>query len=94
MANPFGRSAQDIGKRIRQAREALGMTQEEFAAAVGTRQGTVGGWETGERPPGLKAGHRICDAYGLTLDYIFRGDRSAISQALLSKLMKLPRDHD
>ena len=37
---------------IRQAREALGLTQEELAAALGlTRRQTVTAWETGDRSP-------------------------------------------
>ena len=37
---------------IRQAREALGMTQEELAAALGlSRRQTVTAWETGDRSP-------------------------------------------
>ena len=37
---------------IRQAREALGLTQEALAAALGlTRRQTVTAWETGERTP-------------------------------------------
>lgn len=84
--NVFGRDKRDIGKRIEMARIALGLTQEQFGAPLGVAQAAVAGWETGARPPGLKIAHKLCDAYGLTLDYIYRGDRSAIRQELLTAL--------
>lgn len=37
------------------AREALGMTQVEFAALLGVPQSTVGRWEAGIRHPGAVA---------------------------------------
>lgn len=39
------------GEAIRERRVLLGMTQEELAAKVGTRQATVSRWERGERVP-------------------------------------------
>jgi transcriptional regulator with XRE-family HTH domain len=41
---------QDLGERIRSAREAHGWTQDQLAEAVGVVKRTVGNWERG-RPP-------------------------------------------
>lgn len=41
-----------MGQRIRQLREAVGMTQRELAEAVGVTPAAVCNWETGFREPG------------------------------------------
>ena len=40
-----------IGKRIRDARKAAGLTQEELAERIGTSSVAVAQWETGRRNP-------------------------------------------
>jgi DNA-binding transcriptional regulator YiaG len=40
---------------IKAIREGLGMTQAEFAAAIGTDQGTVSKWEGRKHSPGTLA---------------------------------------
>src|SRR5262245_2923585 len=92
MADQTGRGPRDIGKRIETARMALGLTQEQFARGVKKKQSACAGWESGQRPPGLKAAQQLCDTYHLTLDYLFRGDMSAIPQGLLLKINAMKRD--
>lgn len=42
-----------LGERIRKAREDLGMSQQQFADAIGHDRKTVGNWENGryKQPP-------------------------------------------
>lgn len=40
-----------IGKRLREERERLGMSQPAFAAVVGTTKQTLFSWETGKTAP-------------------------------------------
>lgn len=42
---------EDISQYIRQIRQQLGMTQEEFAHALGITVGTVNRWENGRFRP-------------------------------------------
>lgn len=42
---------EDISRYIRQIRQQLGMTQEEFAHALGITVGTVNRWENGRFRP-------------------------------------------
>ena len=42
---------QDIVKRIKELRAAMGLTQEQFAAAVGVTYATVNRWENGNANP-------------------------------------------
>jgi DNA-binding transcriptional regulator YiaG len=44
---------------IKAIRDRLGMTQAEFAAAIGTDQGTVSTWESGKHKPGRLARRAI-----------------------------------
>ena len=39
------------GKRIKDLRKRLGLTQEELAAEIGTRQQTISHWETEDYLP-------------------------------------------
>ena len=49
---PEGRyPAWTTGDRIRKARTIAGMTQDEFAAHIGTKEGTLAAWETDRSLP-------------------------------------------
>jgi DNA-binding transcriptional regulator YiaG len=39
------------GQQVRALRQHLGLTQEEMAAEMGTRQQTISEWETGQYQP-------------------------------------------
>ena len=80
------RSPKAIGERVTLLREIAGLTQSQFARQIGVSQGTVSAFEKGSRPPGLKAGHKMCDAFGCTLDYIYRGDPSGLPMRLLTEI--------
>jgi len=41
----------DIPKLVRELRERLGLTQEQFAQRVGVTFGSVNRWENGKRTP-------------------------------------------
>ena len=62
-----------IGQRLRLTRESMRLTQVEFARRAGIAPNTYNQFETGMRlvPPGRAIA--ICDAYSLTLDWIYRG---------------------
>lgn len=58
--------------RLKQARDALGLTQAEVAAAAGVSQGTIGNIESGTRQPGASA-RRIARAIRAELDWFLDG---------------------
>ena len=57
-----------------------GLLQEQFAARLGKSQSTVAGWENQKARDaiGLKAAIRVCEEFGVTLDFIYRGDPTGI----------------
>ena len=54
-----------IGKRIRDARKAAGLTQEELAERMGTSSVAVAQWETGRRNPKMGTVSKLAAALGV-----------------------------
>ena len=58
---PFG-LGEDVGKAIREARKAAGLTQKELSDRIGLSQQSVAQWENGYRRPKFSAICKIADA--------------------------------
>lgn len=70
---------------IRSARRLAGLSQEELAKRVGTRQPVVSRWERGIDEPRLSTLERVADACGFRLALTLEAidvDRSQIRQQL------------
>jgi len=61
----------EFGHRLRQLREAKGLSQEELAFKVGVHRTYLGGIERGERNPSLKNIAAIANALGVPLAELF-----------------------
>jgi transcriptional regulator with XRE-family HTH domain len=68
MSNP-----QDIGARIRTAREEQGWTQDQLAAAVGVSRSAVAQWETGRAGQVTTNLTRVASALGVGVEYLMNG---------------------
>lgn len=53
-----------ISDEIKARRKEKNLTQGEFADALGYKQSTVSGWETGARVPSLADIYKIADTLG------------------------------
>ena len=76
MTRKSSRLADDIRASLREAREArlmLGLSQDEFAALIGTGVGTVRKWELGTRRPSGAA---------RTLISVIKNEPKAVRRAL------------
>jgi transcriptional regulator with XRE-family HTH domain len=62
-----------VGRRLALTREILGLTQKEFAESAGMILSRYNLREAGKIPLPLRGGIRLCDARGLTLDWLYRG---------------------
>lgn len=61
-----------IGKKIRSARENLGISQTEMGDLVGdTAQKTISAWETGRNLPETATLIKICELLDISADYLF-----------------------
>jgi transcriptional regulator with XRE-family HTH domain len=63
-----------FGERVRELRQAKGLSQEELAFKTGVHRTYLGGIERGERNPSLKNIAAIAKALGVTLSELFRFD--------------------
>ena len=63
----------EVGNRIREARNTLGLSQEAFAEALGIGRVHLAKIEVGMRNPSIDLLIDISDLTGLTLDYLVLG---------------------
>lgn len=83
---PSRKEVLEIAARLKAAREAINPNQSEFAMRAGMTQNRYNQYETGERPLTLDAALKLRDTYGLTLDYLFRGDAALVPHGLIERL--------
>jgi len=60
-----------FGERVRELRQAKGLSQEELAFKSGVHRTYLGGIERGERNPSLKNISAIAEALGVQLSELF-----------------------
>lgn len=65
-----------VGERIRKARKAKGLTQEELAKSLGVSFAMIGQYERGERNPKLDTLQRIADALDVNVGLLLYGENS------------------
>jgi transcriptional regulator with XRE-family HTH domain len=87
-STPAADTLTELGRRLRDYREALTMNQAEFAKGAGLAVNTYNQWEQGKKRPDVAGAARICDAHGLTLDYIYRGKTDGLPVAIWKRLKR------
>src|SRR5215831_223112 len=66
-------SPEEIGIRIRTARQDLGWTQDQLAAAVGVSRSAVAQWETGRAGQVTTNLTRVAAALGIGIEHLAHG---------------------
>ena len=82
----MGEDPKSIGQRLVLARKALGMDSGEFAKKAGVLPSAISMYESGERPCSLANAIKFVHRYGLTLDWIYLGDHTALPAKLDSSM--------
>jgi len=72
----------NVGRRLRQIRKQLNITQKELAAKAGCDQSTIAGIETGRRTGRLKLLVRIARALNVSLDELVAAENDASKKDL------------
>lgn len=81
------RQFKDIGDRLRSVRAAFSdLSQKDWAAKHGFNTAQYSNWENGIRRIPLERAEKLCDLYGLDLDFIYRGKRDGLSETSSKKL--------
>ena len=83
------REIEAIAARLREARMAIEPNQAAFARRAGLSQNRYNQYETGARPLSLDAALKLCETYGFTLDWLFRG-QAAMMPVALAELLRRP----
>ena len=81
-----------LGVRIREARERLGLSQEELAAAVSRDQGAISEYESGKRRLSVVDLPVFAKTLQVPLLYFFEGDvtESDVERMLINEFRQLP----
>jgi transcriptional regulator with XRE-family HTH domain len=83
----------DVARRLILSRLALGMTPGEFAAKAGLTQSNYSQYENLWRSLSLRAAMSLCSTYGLTLDWLYRGEASGLSIRLNAAINAAAAEH-
>lgn len=64
-----------VGRRLRALRSALNLSQDRIAAAIGMGSGSASWspYESGRLLIPIHNAKALCDIYGITLDWLYRG---------------------
>ena len=67
-----------MGERIKELRKFLGLTQQEFAAKIGSNQNNITNYETGRRTPSSAAVNNMCKTFGVSEEWLRTGEGEMI----------------
>ena len=70
-----------LGSFLAVLRKAQGMTQKELATRVGVSDKTISHWERDESAPDISVLPILADIFGVTVDELLRGEKTAASDA-------------
>jgi len=77
-----------IGARLRAARLALGLTQKDLYEPLGVKPATWNHWESGKRLPDPLVMTKLKEMHGITMDWIYAGDASALPFSLARVVLR------
>ena len=84
-----GTSLDAIGRRLQLVRRVHGMAQNEFCARAGLATNTYNQYEKGKKRPSVENAIALCEQYGLTLDWIYRGETAGLRFAMSDAINSL-----
>lgn len=73
-----GTSMSAIGRRLELTRQVFGLAQNDFCERARIAANTYNQYERGKKRPTIENAIALCEAYDLTLDWIYRGDPSGL----------------
>lgn len=76
------RSEVEVGNRIREEREKLGLSQEDLAQQIFVSRQTVSNWETGKTYPDVQSLLLLSNLFDVTVDSLVKGDVEAMQEKI------------
>lgn len=77
---------QEVGQRLVISRAALGVRAVQLANYLHISAQRLSNYERGSRPLDLDVAVRLCNRYGLTLDWIYRGQIAGLPTMLADRI--------
>ena len=68
----------EIGRKLKEARQMSGLTQENVAEKLNVSRQTMSNWETGKFYPDILYVLQLSDLYQVSLDELLKGDERMI----------------
>jgi transcriptional regulator with XRE-family HTH domain len=78
-----------VAKRLELFRKALGLRQVDLVRELDWSPQKWGQWEKGQRTPNIADMIELAERYGVTLDYVYRGDMSRLPEWMAQKIREL-----
>lgn len=63
----------EIGKRLKEVRVSLGLTQEGICEFIGIKQAQLSEYENGKKQISISVLSKLSDLYGVSIDYFVTG---------------------
>ena len=70
----------EVGKRMREERERLGLSQEDLAQQIFVSRQTVSNWETGKTYPDVQSLLLLSGLFEVSVDSLVKGDVEAMQE--------------
>lgn len=80
-----------MAARLKLTRTGLGLTQAELCRKADLSRNTYNQWERGHGRPDVHYAMRLCEAFGITLDWIFRGETKGLPRDLADLVLRAGR---
>lgn len=68
----------EIGQKLKEARTASGLSQENVAEKINVSRQTISNWETEKTYPDIISVIKLSDLYTISLDELLKGDKKMI----------------
>jgi transcriptional regulator with XRE-family HTH domain len=84
----------EVGQRLVLARDALRLKAVDLATNLKISQQRLSNYERGERPFDLELAMELSRRYGITMDYIYRGDPRGLPLEIYQRIepLSVPAD--
>jgi len=82
-------SVKSLGNRLKTTREAPGISAAELCKTIQVRPNRWSQYENGERRITLEVANKLCDEFGVSLDWIYRANPSQLPHALRMKMLQV-----
>lgn len=80
-----------IAERLRITRQALRLKQAALCRQTGIAPNTYNQWEQERGRPDLDGAMKLCDAFGITLDWIYRGSYAGLPYEIAEGIRNIER---